>query len=156
MRVEKAQESWKSRNGSRLLNSSALPVTASSRELLSPTPPGHRHQTTFTKQLQAPWGWHRLRGDSSWKASGCQWDYPSAICNSRCSSLAWGAPCCINPSPQQCLRWVGSSNQRWGQGGSIKGSPSQHSRHNVMRQAQSGCSAGQSFNRLNNSISTDH
>lgn len=155
MRVEKAPERWKSRNGSRLLNSSALPVTASSRELLPPTPPGHRPDHLH-RPAPGSLGLAQARGDSSWKASGSLWDYSSAICNSRCSSPAWVAPCCIHPSPQQRLRWVGSINQRRGQGGSIKGSPSQHGRHNMMRHAQSGCSAGQSFNRLNNSISTDH
>lgn len=133
---------------------------STSDSLLQRAAPTHPTRAQAPDHLHRPapgsLGLAQARGDSSWKASGSLWDYSSAICNSRCSPPAWVAPCCIHPSPRQRLRWVGSINQRRGQGGSIKGSPSQHSRHNMMRQAQSGCSAGQSFNRLNNSISTDH
>lgn len=132
----------------RLLNSNALPVTASSRELFSPTLRGSGRWTTFTSQHRVSQGQRGHRGrreeESTWLPAGLFFIYlyPQARLPSVGSTL-------LHP------QWAPAAKTGAGEGAS-KAAPVDTARHNMMRQPQSGFSAGQSFNRLNNSISTDH
>lgn len=157
MKVEKAPKRWKSKNAMQVAKQQC-PISDSILQrapLTHPTRawgdgPASAPSTSSSGPAQAS---GQGRGDSPWKASVSLWGYSLVICSPRHGSIAWVAPCSIYPLRQE-LSWGGKQQAKLGLG--IKGIPSRHSKQNMMRQPQPGCSAGQSFNRLNNSISTDH